>query len=572
VNEFAKTGVFVGGAAALVVLAMLSGPHAVDNAYFSDEGQALFTQFNNPQQAVSLEVWEFNKDRGEMVPFKVTQGDKGLWTIPSHSDYPADAKTRMAKAAAMVIGSKRDKVISDEPADYSKFNVVDPTDDKLKLEGRGIRATFKDKGGTVLADLILGKEVEGKSGYRYVRLPDKKRIYAVKLDADLSTRFEDWIERDLLKTSSWDLSQVLFDNYKVDEAAGGIVPGDKLTVKKDDAAGGKWVLDGLAQSEETNEDKLREITDTVTQLKIVGVRPKPQGLTANLEQANGFDRQILLGSLQSKGYYLGRNGKMYSNDGDLVVSNKKGVVYTLKFGQVVFGEGDAVTSGKEDSKPKQPKDAASGPQPQAQNNRYLMVTAQFDASLLKKPEKPRLEDKQLEQRKQAKEQIEAIVKAITAWQDKHDKKLPEALAQLTEKPAEGEPLLKELKKDPWEQDYQYKVDGDKFVVSSFGEDKAAGGDGANADISSDKLPFEDELRTAVESWKTYDKQVTDGKKEADGLTRRFGQWYYVIDQASFAKLKPARKDLVKEKAPPKPPENGTPAATDTTPPKEPGKQ
>jgi hypothetical protein len=52
---------------------------------------------------------------------------------------------------------------------------------------------------------------------------------------------------------------------------------------------------------------------------------------------------------------------------------------------------------------------------------------------------------------------------------------------------------------------------------------------------------------ASDEWTEYDKKVEDGKKEADKLTRRFGPWYYVIDQALFAKLKPARTDLVKEK-------------------------
>ena len=43
------------------------------------------------------------------------------------------------------------------------------------------------------------------------------------------------------------------------------------------------------------------------------------------------------------------------------------------------------------------------------------------------------------------------------------------------------------------------------------------------------------------------------------LTKRFGPWYYVIDQSLFGKLKPKRADLVKPKSA-TPPANGeTPA-------------
>jgi hypothetical protein len=72
------------------------------------------------------------------------------------------------------------------------------------------------------------------------------------------------------------------------------------------------------------------------------------------------------------------------------------------------------------------------------------------------------------------------------------------------------------------------------------------------DVRSDKLAAEEDFKAAESEWKAYDDKVAEGKKEAESLTRRFGPWYYVIDQAAFAKLKPTRKDLVQEKAPEKP--------------------
>src|SRR5690606_20903060 len=88
-----------------------------------------------------------------------------------------------------------------------------------------------------------------------------------------------------------------------------------------------------------------EIADTLGQIKIVGVRQKPEGLTAMLEQATGFDRQMLAQSLANKGFFLGRGGKLWSNEGDLLFETRKGVRYTLRFGELVLGEGDEVSAG-----------------------------------------------------------------------------------------------------------------------------------------------------------------------------------------------------------------------------------
>jgi hypothetical protein len=565
VNETTKTLSFVGGAALLCLLATLVGPRAIQHDLFSDEGQTFFANFTDPDAAVELDVVQFREGTGEIYQFNVKKDDKGRWTIPSHGGYPADAKTKMGKAAALMIGLVKERVVSDRKDDHPNYEVVDPSEENLELKGRGTRVTLKDKAGNALGDLIVGKAIEGKTDTRYVREPGKKRVYACKLAEVPSTKFADWIETDLLKAQSWDITKVTFDNYKVDEQRQEVVPGDKIVVKKDEAS--KWTLDGLdAQKEEPNEEKLREIGDTLGQIKIVGVRNKPQGLTAALEQANGFDRMVLVQALQSKGYFLGRGGKLFSNEGDLLFETRKGVRYTLRFGEIVFGEGDAVTSGKEDPKAAKPKEGEQGPPaPGAANNRYLMVSADFDESLLTKPSGIRLDEQALEMRKKAREQIEAIVRAIDAWKQKHENKLPESLAKLTEKPAEGEPLLKALEKDPWEQDYLLEQSGETFVVSSLGEDKKSAGEGPASDIRSDKLAAEDDWRRIADEWKAHETKITDGKKEAENLTKRFGPWYYVIDQSLFAKLKPTRKDLVKDKA--KPADATAPAPGGTDPPK-----
>jgi len=82
--------------------------------------------------------------------------------------------------------------------------------------------------------------------------------------------------------------------------------------------------------------------------------------------------------LQSRGYYLSRDGQLLSNEGELIVGTSEGVAYTLRFGEVVYGSGTAVSAGS---------DGGDGKQGQGEN-RYLFVTASFDAKNLTAPTKP----------------------------------------------------------------------------------------------------------------------------------------------------------------------------------------
>jgi Domain of unknown function (DUF4340)/Type II secretion system (T2SS), protein G len=553
-NEIAKTIAFLGAAALFVALASITGPGKVENALFDDEGQVLFPDFTDAGLASELEVTSRDETGALIRTFNVKRDQDGIWTIPSHSGYPADAQTRMAKSATMMLGLRRDRVISDLVDDHAKCGVRDPEEQSLDTQGRGLKVTFKSAGGQVLASLIIGKELESDMDMQFVRLPDKKRVYAARFDNQLSTKFADWIETDLLKAKSWDIAKVVFDNYSIDEQRLGIVPGDRIVAKKDDAS--KWVVEGLADDKETNEDKVREVAETLGQVKIVGVRRKPEGLDARLRKRPGDDD---LESLHDMGFFPLRDGSIRSNEGDLLFETKSGIRYTLRFGEIVYGEGDAVTSGGADAKPKQPKEGEQGPQPMAGNNRYLMVSAEFDESLLQKPAGLRMAAEVLDQRRDARSQIEAIVSAIDAYKAKNEGKLPAALADLTKKPNDTDPaLLGELKQDPWGQDFVYAIEGEGYKLSSKGPDQVEGGEGIGLDLVSTLLVREDDLKRDADQWVEFDKKVEAGKQEADDLTGRFGPWYYVIDNALFTKLKPTRADLSKAKeAAPATPQDGS---------------
>lgn len=540
-NDIAKTGAVLGAAALLTLLAIILKPGEVRLDLFSDQGEEFFPGFTDGEKIAELELTAYRLESSSVYAFGVKRDAKGVWTIPSHGDYPADASDQMGKAATMMIGLKKESVVGDSKGNHADYDVVDPLAGGVETAGRGTRVKLKDSAGNVLADLIVGKEVEGKTGTYYCRLPDNKRVYKAKFSGSLSTQFTDWIETDLLKAESFNIEKVTFDNYSIDEGKGAIVPGEKLVIAK--GADNKFVLDGLdAAKEQTNEDKANEIGTTLGEIKIVGVRQKPQGLTARLERANSRDAQLLSRYLNPKGFFLAGGGKLVSNEGDLLFETKSGVRYTLRFGELVLGEGDEVTAGIGSDTPKDGDDTK-----QAANNRYLMVTVDFDESLLKKPAGVRLAADELAKRAEARGMIQSIQAALATYTTANEGKLPAALADLTAKPEEGEALLKDLAVDPWGNPYDFVPVGETYVLMSHAADGKSGGDGANQDVRSDQLPLEDALATAATEWTTFDGKVKTGQEEAEGLTKRFGPWYYVIDKALFDKLKPARTDLVQPK-------------------------
>ena len=170
----------------------------------------------------SLEIVKFDETRGEVQPFKVAQikhDGKGpvRWSIPSHDDYPADAKDQVATAATALMGLKIIDMVSDNKDDEREYGVVDPPEDgQPGATGVGQRVVMKDEEGKDLLALIVGKEVPDKPDLRYVRKVGESEIYIVAAKTDkLSTKFEDWIEPNLLQINTMDLKDVLIRDYAI---------------------------------------------------------------------------------------------------------------------------------------------------------------------------------------------------------------------------------------------------------------------------------------------------------------------------------------------------------------------
>ena len=375
--ETKKTIAYVAVAVVVMLLAFITTPRRITPDAFLGQGEVFFPDFIDPNEATTLEVIAFDEETASARPFKVTFHN-GRWTIPSHHDYPADGKERLAKTAAGMIDIGKDDFRSDNVSDHGRLGVIDPLDETAGLPGRGKRITIKGADDRVLADLIVGSEVEGRPGFRFVRVPNQNRVYSSRIDVDVSTRFEDWIETDLLKTEKHRIDKVAIKDYSINERTRSIDQRDHIVLSRD---GDLWSADRMSGDKRVDSANMEGMLTTLDELTVVGVRPKPEGLSASLARVEGTQSisQAAAMSLSRKGFYFSRDGQLLSNEGEIAVFTKDGVVYTLRFGEVVYGTGDAITAGGSEGDQDQTSPA---------ENRYLFITAEIDASAFPEPEPP----------------------------------------------------------------------------------------------------------------------------------------------------------------------------------------
>ena len=180
--------------------------------------EVLFDNFTDPLAAKSLEINSVEEKNGEFHNFKVAQASNGRWVIPSHSDYPADAQTQLRDAATSLIGLQPVGIATEKPEEHKLFGVVEPNKEKFKLgdEGIGTLVRIQDGKGKNLAQLIVGGKVKNAPDQRFVRIPSQDPVYVVKYNLDkLSTNFENWIEKDLLKMNALDVETIRLKDYSI---------------------------------------------------------------------------------------------------------------------------------------------------------------------------------------------------------------------------------------------------------------------------------------------------------------------------------------------------------------------
>ncbi len=567
-KETSKTIFFVAAALAMTGLAVVTWqvnrPQLISD--FGSIGQPFFEDFTSNRQATSLEVVAVD-EKGARRRFQVRkQGN--LWTIPSHYDYPAEAADRLTKTATAVIGLRREALAGRNVGEHERFGVIDPDNaGGSDLEAVGKRLVLKDSAGNTLADFILGKEAvavesdEERAAFErdrtekfyYVRRADENLTYKVRLDLNLSTRFGDWIDPQLLQIDSNQLVRMRIDDYQLREEAADLfgsvktlskVPGQPSTLTR--ASGfDPWTLEGMdAVKFDLDTAKVSEIAGTLGELKIVGVRPKfkwngqqlitadlqlvmPEGIQNGTPEFEKFQEAVLTlqDELSSRGFQFAKKGEqlaLVSDAGEFLAGTEDGVTYTLQFGKTVEGDEQAIEIGsaqdaktEADAKATTTEAESSDPAATAggsDKNRYVMIRVSVDPQLLgARPEAP------VEPAKP--EQPAGYVPAPEVEQSgEQSGEAPSEVAD--ERPAEFKEY--DVQVQAWEQ--------------------------AKTDYELKKSQFEMDL-------KEYDEKLKAAERRVAELNDRFGNWYYVVSAENLAGLLVKRAAL--EQAKPEP-EGGLP--------------
>ncbi len=505
-NEWPKTLAFAAVAALTASAALMLDTldRRVADQVFDDQGQPFFAAFSDPLMAQAMEVVEYDPDTARVIPFQVQQ-KSGRWTIPSHYDYPAEAKDRLAKTSAGVIDLKKDTIRSDDVADHEALGVIDPLDTKTTtLKGRGKRVTLrKQADGEILADLIIGNEVKDRPGMRFVRLPNSPRTYGANVNVDLSTRFSDWIRQDLLGVTSDQVKTVVIDRHKADPAKGVLVPG-KVSRLNRNPEDGKWTLAAAAPDFSLDPAKVNEILTALTGLRILGVRPKPAGLTKDLQQSTDGTIELkpsAIRSLETRGFYRTQSGSLVSNQGEIQIGTDQGVVYVLRFGEVTVADGEELSAGtsddselpatvEADGKSKAGETPAKKSPGAGTEGRFLFVTTRFDPDLVTPP--------------------------------------------------------REL-----EVDRSVSLPGDPFRMPGSGDITP----GFEPDVAKAKQEQDEKDKKRTEE---LEKKREEGRNRAQELSQRYAGWYYVVPAASFGSIAVDEDRLMKTGNEP-PPSFGTPS-------------
>ena len=393
-----RTSLFLLGGLGMLLLGWLAQPRYQSREVKPEAERILFPELTDVQKAASLEVVKYDEELATLQPFKVVQAG-GVWVLPSHQNYPADARDHLAAAATELVDLESLDVVSSSAADHETYGVIEPDPEKIKpgMVGVGELIEIRDAGGNKLARLVVGKEdkrpgtsASGGKKLRFVRKAGQDPVYRVEIDTSkFTTRFDDWIEKDLLKLSPWDVRRAVLDDYSLGAVeSGGRIRveqnrKDRIEVAYDDkdqrwtlarleafSGGAEAKLETLGEAEELASPRLNDLRNALGDLKIVDVVRKPAGLSAELKAEEKFTAdEEAVRSMQQRGFLPLKSGDILSTDGETIVGMKDGVEYVLRFGagtSIGNGSGEDVAA-----------DDATG--------RYLLVMARFNESLLEKP-------------------------------------------------------------------------------------------------------------------------------------------------------------------------------------------
>ena len=570
----AIAAVFVGGA---VVVSKVTQPVSLEE--YSKTGEPFFEDFSI-ESVARLELAAIPEGESKPQSFKLSRRDN-IWRLQSYHGYPAEAQERLAKTAASALGIVRQAVAGKSESDHERFGVIDPLKKDIKTpKAAGKRIRMLDAKGEVLVDLIVGKKVSTEEQKprgmeddenaldqarpkHYVRRPDETETYIAEISLEVSTKFSEWIEPDLLKLDSQNVRTLKIDNYETEVVGQYSSPDGPVNVLeptkrelvsiKRDSGFANWTISGLdEQKQELKTAKIDELLRVLDEMKILGVAPRyrvgnESPLTGDLKflvpESIGDDGRArqrvlfkMLYDFGKRGYSFTINQAMFdkvgqsadplqmsviSKQGDITIATHEGIVYHLHFGNEVVGSpkeieiGGKSKSGPAKKKKKTSKGKASKSVPKKKagdsddtTRRYVMIRVEYDESYyLDKPKQP------VKPTKPKRPVLPANKSRRAHGPVAAQRPGPRHDAAIAPRP---DPLAR------------FRVLNQEYKD-------------AVAQYERDKSQYETDL-------KTFRDNVKKVKKRVQRLNERFAEWFYVISTQNMKQLSIRRAQIVGPKS------------------------
>lgn len=552
-SEQSKTILFLCIAFVSAIVAFAVSREAPEKTAADLVGESLVA-IEDPLRVSRMRIVEFDPSEGRAEPFEVAKVD-GLFSIPSHENHPADQSDHLVDAVAGVNHAEILSSVTDQAGNHGDFAVRDPASGGLGrgAEGVGKRVTFSTSNGEPLADFIIGKKVAGTDDQYYVRQASNDHVYTAVLDpASLSTRFEDWIERDVLQFDPLELKQVSISDYTVRtqqqfglgaEGAGLVTVVEGLDMEAEiqlayDQAELEWKLQNLiafeegrprkeklAADQQLNKQRLEGMKEALDDLRVVDVRRKPAGLGDSLAKFIDSSPGAVM-SLEEHGFYFrqidGPGGTvqnvLLSNNGEINIGMANGLQYVLRFGNVAGRAKEDMPAEDAEAKDVSTETTAERDEESTAGRalRNLMVITKFDESLLAVPEYAEVPPEQPPQE----ESVSDPQAAGSESEGTDEEQVAKEEAQAEEKGAETAEQSQDAE--------QWRERREAVLTENARKRKA------------------------------FEEKIAAGKARSAELNRRFSDWYYVIPDATYHKIHLTMKELIEKKPPTEEPSGGVP--------------
>jgi hypothetical protein len=282
-------------------------------------------------------------------------------------------------------------------------------------------------------------------------------------------------------------------------------------------------------------------------LKIVDVASKPAGLSADLKAGENFlDNREAISDLRSRGFAaipasMGQDQEIISNEGEVICTLNDGVEYVLRFGDLRMGDGS-----HSDNPDASEGDEAAQEKPSGQGvQRYLFAMARFNEDAVKRPELDELPELPEAAAATESEQT-AEQSADTATEDEEEEEEEESdEADASPETADAEDNLAATPSgasDAAEASTDAASESTDATAESASEDNAES-DAVAAAISERKRIEKENQRKLDE----YQAKLDKGRQTVKDLNLRFGDWYFVVSNDTFQKIRLSRDDVIKKK-------------------------